>query len=85
LPEGRIEKQILSNIMDIVLVILQIIVALAIIALIAIQGKGGGLGSSFGGGISTFSKRRGIEKFVFNMTIVAGGAFLILSVVSLLL
>lgn len=64
--------------------ITQIIVAIALIALIAIQGKGGGLGSAFGAGYAAFSKRRGIEKFVFNATIVFSILFLILSVTNLL-
>lgn len=70
--------------MNTVIVVLQIIISVTLIALIAIQGKGGGLGSSFGGGITTFSKRRGVEKFVFNLTIGVAGVFLILSVVNLL-
>lgn len=65
-------------------IILQITVSIVLIGLIAIQGKGGGLGSSFGGSITTFSKRRGVEKFVFQMTIGMTVLFLVLSIINLL-
>ncbi|OGK55568.1 preprotein translocase subunit SecG [Candidatus Roizmanbacteria bacterium RIFCSPLOWO2_01_FULL_45_11] len=65
-------------------IILQIIVSISLIGLIAIQGKGGGLGSSFGGSITTFSKRRGVEKFVFQLTIGMTVLFLVLSIINLL-
>lgn len=71
--------------MQTALSIIQIIIALALIGLISIQGKGGGLGSAFGAGYAAFSKRRGIEKFVFYLTIGCAVVFLILSVVNLLI
>ena len=64
--------------------ITQIIVSVALIGLVAIQGKGGGLGSAFGANYAAFSKRRGFEKFVFSLTIGCAALFLILSVVNLL-
>jgi len=69
--------------MHIVLSVIQIIVALSLIGLIAIQGKSGGLGGTFGAGYASFGKRRGIEKFVFILTIAGGGVFLALSIISL--
>jgi protein translocase SecG subunit len=63
----------------------QIIVSIALIALVAIQGKGGGLGSAFGANYAAFSKRRGFEKFVFTMTIACSVLFLIFSILSLIL
>lgn len=65
--------------------VIQIIVSVALIGLIAIQGKGGGLGSTFGSGYAAFSQRRGIEKFVFILTIGCSVLFFILAVTSLLL
>jgi preprotein translocase subunit SecG len=62
----------------------QIIVSVSLIALVAIQGKGGGLGSAFGSNYAAFSKRRGVEKFVFYLTITCSVLFLILSVAGLL-
>lgn len=64
--------------------VVQIIVSVLLIALVAIQGKGGGLGSAFGQNYAAFSKRRGFERFVFILTIAIAGLFLILSVASLL-
>lgn len=64
--------------------IAQIIVAVSLTALIAIQGKGGGLGSAFGANYAAFSKRRGFEKFVFYLTIGCACLFFILSVTNLL-
>lgn len=65
--------------------IAQIIISLLLIGLVAIQGKGGGLGSAFGANYAAFSKRRGFEKFVFTMTIACGVLFLVFSVAGLLL
>lgn len=70
--------------MSIFLAVAQIIVAISLIALIAIQGKGGGLGSAFGANYAAFSKRRGFEKFVFSLTIGCACLFFVLSVVNLL-
>lgn len=71
--------------MNIALIVLQILVSITLIILIAVQGKGGGLGSTFGGSISSFSKRRGVEKFIFSLTIGTAGAFLVLSILNLLI
>ena len=71
--------------MQTTLSIIQISISVVLIALIAIQGKGGGLGSAFGAGYAAFSRRRGIEKFVFYLTIGCAVLFLILSVINLLI
>jgi protein translocase SecG subunit len=68
--------------MEVVLVTLQIIVSISLITLVVIQGKGGGLGSSFGS-TAMFSKRRGVEQFVFYLTIAAAIAFFLISVTNL--
>ncbi|MCR4264464.1 MAG: preprotein translocase subunit SecG [Candidatus Roizmanbacteria bacterium] len=70
--------------MNTVLIIIQIIVSAILIFLIAIQGKGGGLGSAFGASSGAFHERRGVEKFVFQLTIGLAALFLITSVVNLL-
>lgn len=61
------------------------IVAVVVIGLILLQGRGGGLGSAWGGGGETFTTRRGVEKFTFRLTIVMVIAFLILSIIYLFL
>ena len=67
------------------LIILQIILSVLLIALVSIQGKGGGLGSAFGSSAGAFHERRGVEKFVFQLTIAISVLFLITSVANLLL
>lgn len=63
--------------------VLQIAVSIAIIAMVAIQGKGGGLGSAFGHSSTMYFKRRGVERMVFYFTIFLVALFLILSIASL--
>ncbi|MBI4136442.1 preprotein translocase subunit SecG [Candidatus Roizmanbacteria bacterium] len=70
--------------MNTTLIIFQIIVSIILIFLIAIQGKGGGLGSAFGSSAGAFHERRGVEKFVFQLTIGLTALFLITSVANLL-
>jgi preprotein translocase subunit SecG len=63
--------------------IIQIILSIAVIVFILLQARGAGLGRVFGGSSAgtVFKTRRGVEKLIFNLTIV----FVILfSVVSLL-
>ncbi|MBI4130057.1 preprotein translocase subunit SecG [Candidatus Roizmanbacteria bacterium] len=69
--------------MQTVVLILQIVISILLVGLISIQGKGGGLGSAFGAGYSSFSKRRGIEKFVFQFTILITALFLVVSILNL--
>jgi preprotein translocase subunit SecG len=61
------------------------IIAISVIALILLQGRGGGLGSAWGGGGETFTTRRGVEKVTFNLTIFMVVSFLVLSIVYLFL
>lgn len=48
------------------------------------QGKGGGLGSAWGGGGETFQTRRGIEKVTLRFTVIAILVFFIISLISFL-
>lgn len=52
--------------------VIQIILSVAVIGFILLQVRGAGLGSAFGGfsSGSTFKTRRGVEKLIFNITIV---------------
>jgi preprotein translocase subunit SecG len=52
--------------------IVEIILSVAVIFFILLQVRGAGLGSAFGGTSagSVFKTRRGVEKLVFNMTII---------------
>jgi preprotein translocase subunit SecG len=65
--------------------IVQIIVSAALIIVIMLQAKGaGGLGGIFGGEGSFFRTRRGVEKTLFNFTIVLAALFVLTSILSLL-
>ena len=56
------------------LFIIQIILSVALVALVLLQTKGG-LGGLFGGDNSVFHRRRGVEKTLFNITIGLSIAF----------
>ncbi|HLD81590.1 MAG TPA: preprotein translocase subunit SecG [Patescibacteria group bacterium] len=56
--------------------ILQIIIAILLIASILLQQRGSGLGASFGGESTVFRTKRGVEKSLFQTTIVLSLLFL---------
>ncbi len=64
--------------------IVQIMISIAMIVLIILQAKGSGLGRLFGGeGGGTITKtRRGLEKTMFQITIVLAVAFMALAIVT---
>ncbi|MBM3933269.1 MAG: preprotein translocase subunit SecG [SAR202 cluster bacterium] len=64
-----------------IILVLQILLALVLIAVVLLQvrGQGGGL---FGGGDGSYRTRRGIEKTMFNFTIVLVIAFVATSIAS---
>jgi len=66
------------------MLIVQIIIAVLLIAVILMQSRGTGLGSSFGGGGQSFHSRRGMEKTLFRATIGLTVIFLALSLVPIL-
>lgn len=64
--------------------IVQIILGIAVVVFILLQARGAGLGSAFGGSSagSVFKTRRGVERLIFNSTIVFIVLFALLSVLS---
>ncbi len=66
-----------------VLQIIQIILAISLTALILLQAKGVGLGRTFGGGGEFYKSKRGVEKIIFYLTILAVFTFLATSIASL--
>jgi preprotein translocase subunit SecG len=64
--------------------IIQIIVSIALIVVITLQVKGGGLGGIFGQADTVFRTKRGFERRLFQATIVLVVVFVIFSIVSLL-
>ena len=64
--------------------IIQLVVSIALIGLLIMQAKGGGLSKMFGGEGSIYRSRRGVEKTVFNFSIVLIVVFVVVSVASVL-
>ena len=71
--------------MDIYLMIATIIVALTLIGVVLLQGQNSGLGSAFGGDSSVYRTRRGVEKTIFNLTVILAVVFLLLSLVTVMI
>ncbi|HLX40825.1 MAG TPA: preprotein translocase subunit SecG [Ktedonobacteraceae bacterium] len=67
--------------------IIQIILCISVMIFILLQARGAGLGSAFGGSSagSVFKTRRGVEKLIFNITIVFVVLFAIVSLLSAVL
>ncbi len=60
--------------------IAQILVAIVLTVVILLQAKGSGIGTALGGGTSSsFRTRRGVEKTLFQLTIVLALVFLVIS------
>ena len=69
--------------MQIYLNIAQIVLSVAVILVILFQVRGGGLGGIFGQADTVFRTRRGIERTLFQLTVVLVVLFIIVSIVSL--
>jgi len=63
-----------------VLLLGQMIVSIALMASILLQSRGAGLGATFGGDSSVYRSRRGIEKRLFQFTVVLAVLFVIFSI-----
>jgi preprotein translocase subunit SecG len=61
-----------------------IIISIVLIGLVLLQTRGSGLGSIFGGDSGIYRTRRGMEKTLFNMTIVFATLFLVISLMTVL-
>ena len=69
--------------METYLYVAQIVVAIALILVAMLQVRGGGLGGIFGQADTVFRTKRGVEKTLFQLTIVLVIIFVILSIISL--
>ncbi|OIO18406.1 MAG: preprotein translocase subunit SecG [Candidatus Magasanikbacteria bacterium CG1_02_32_51] len=67
-----------------ILQIIQIILAIVLIIVVLLQQKGTGLGSAFGGSGTIHTTRRGIDKVLYQITIVVSVLFFLLAIVNLL-
>lgn len=64
--------------------VVQIILSVALVVLVIMQAKGGSLSRMFGGEGGVYKTRRGLEKTLFNATIVLIVAFFIFSLLSVI-
>jgi preprotein translocase subunit SecG len=64
--------------------IVQILVSIALIGLAVMQSKEAGLGRMFGGDSSVYRTRRGVEKTIFQLTIVMAVVFFLTSMLNVL-
>ncbi len=67
--------------------IAQIIISVALVAIILLQGRRGDLGGSvFGGsGGAIYQKRRGLEKTIFQVTVGLAVAFFVITLVNVII
>jgi preprotein translocase subunit SecG len=69
--------------METYLYVAQLVVAVAVILLVLLQVRGGGLGGIFGQADTVYRTKRGVEKTLFQLTIALVIIFVILAIVSL--
>ncbi len=70
--------------MNPILAIAEILVSIGLIASILLQSRGAGLGATFGGESSAYRSRRGVEKTLFQFTIIMASLFVVVCMVSFL-
>lgn len=70
--------------MDKVFTIIQLVLAIFLIIIILLQQRGSGLGSAFGGGGNIYGSRRGVDKILFQITIVVSVLFFVAAILNLL-
>lgn len=63
-----------------VLVIIQIVISILLIVTIIAQEKGVGLSATFGGGGEFYRSKRGVDRFLFLLTLVFSALFIGISV-----
>lgn len=69
--------------MQVYLNVAQIVLSVALILAILVQVHGGGLGGIFGQADTVFRTRRGVEKTLFQLTIVLIVLFIIVAIITL--
>ena len=68
--------------MNPILAVGQLIVSIALIAAILLQARGTGLSGAFGGDSAVYRSRRGVEKRLWQFTIILLALFVIFSIAS---
>jgi len=64
--------------------IIQIVLSIALILVILFQVRGGGLGGIFGQADTVYRTKRGLEKTLFQFTIVLAVLFIVVSIITLI-
>ncbi|MDQ4076321.1 MAG: preprotein translocase subunit SecG [Chloroflexota bacterium] len=62
-----------------------IVISIAVIVAVMLQGKGSGLGGGIFGRDAVYSSRRGVEKTLYNITIGLMIAFIVLDLIAVLI
>ncbi|MHB0868431.1 MAG: preprotein translocase subunit SecG [Chloroflexota bacterium] len=62
--------------------LVQILLSIVLILVVLLQTKGSGFGGAFGAETSAYRSRRGVERTLFNFTIVLAVLFVLISIVS---
>lgn len=65
------------------LLVAQIIISVSLVAVLLLQVRGGGLGGIFGQADTVYRTRRGLEKLLFNLTIVLTIVFIAIALIIL--
>ena len=63
--------------------VIQIVLSVALVLVILLQVRGGGLGGIFGQADTVFRTRRGLERRLFQLTVTLVVVFVIVSIVAL--
>ena len=71
--------------MEVYLSIAQIVLAVALVLIILLQVRGGGLGGIFGQADTVYRTRRGLEKTMFQLTVALAVIFVAVALISLVL
>ncbi len=71
--------------MKLALNIIQILISIALIAVILLQQKGTGLGAAFGGSSNVYSTKRGVDKILFRATIVIAVLYFVTAVANFII
>jgi preprotein translocase subunit SecG len=62
--------------------IVQIFISLVLIGVLLLQARGSGFSATFSSDSSIYRTRRGVEKTLFNVTIILAVVFVIVSIIS---
>lgn len=70
--------------MNLILALALLLSCIGLIAAVLLQSRGAGLGATFGGESTVFRSRRGVEKRLYQFTIVLAGLFILVSLIAFL-